>query len=53
MRAGEEISRTIDIVAALSLEHHVVISCIFVALDRYQAQGSPLLRNVRKEGLAV
>lgn len=53
VRPGEEISRTIDIVAALSLDHHVVISCAFVGLDSYRAHHSPFLRNIRREGVAV
>jgi predicted nucleotidyltransferase len=50
---GEEIARTGKIVADLSLEHSVVISCVFVSAQRFAVEQSPLLLNVRKEGVAV
>jgi uncharacterized protein len=50
---GEEIKRTGKIVADLSLEHDVVISCIFIAEADYQTQNSRLLRNIRKEGMPL
>ena len=49
----EEIDRTIDIVSGLSLEHDEVICCVFVPEDRYQTERSPLLINVRREGVAI
>lgn len=50
---GEEIKRTGKIVADLSLEHDVVISCIFMAETDYQACNSNLLRNIRNEGVLL
>lgn len=51
--SGEEIARTGPIAAALSLQRDVVISCTFVSLERYEHEQSPLLLNVRREGVAV
>jgi len=53
VNAGEEISRTGEIVSGLSLENDVVISCIFMDEYRYIHRNGPLLRNVRKEGIAA
>ena len=53
VRPAEEISRTIDIVAGLSLEHSEVICCVFVSADDFERGESPLLMNVRREGVAV
>ena len=50
---GEEIKRTGGIVSELSLENDVVISCIFMDEDRYLHRNGPLLRNVRREGIAA
>lgn len=50
---GEEIARTGQVVAELSLEHNAVIACLFVAEDRYEQEQSPLLINVRREGVPV
>jgi len=51
--AYEEITRTGDIVTDLSLEHNEVICCAFVPEDRYRTERSPLLINVRREGVAI
>ena len=50
---GEEVSRTGDILAELSLQHNVVLTCLFVASDRYERREGPLMRNVHREGLLV
>jgi len=49
----EEIGRTIDDVADLSLQHSVVVACVFVSDAEFQHERSPLLLNVRREGIAV
>lgn len=50
---GIEIRRTGGIVADLSLKNDVVISCVFMEEDRYLHRNGPLLRNIRKEGIAA
>lgn len=46
-----EISRTSDIAAEISLRHDVVVSRVFVSLERYLEERTPLLMNVRREGV--
>lgn len=53
VKPGEEIARTGGIASELSLKHDVVISCAFVSAERYETEQSPLLINVRREGVAV
>ena len=50
---GDEIARTSEIKAALSLQYDVVISCTYVSADRYVTERSPLLLNVRREGVEI
>jgi predicted nucleotidyltransferase len=50
---GEEIARTGAITSALSLKYDVVISCTFMSADRYRTGQSPLLLNVRREGVPL
>ncbi len=50
---GKEINRTIYIVSELSLQYDTVISCVFISHDRYLSERSPLLINVRKEGVTI
>ena len=47
----EEISTTGKITAELSLKYTTVISCTFISEDRYNTEQSPLLLNVRREGI--
>ncbi len=53
VRSGQEIERTSDIVCALSLKYDVVISRVFKSEEAYQQEQSPLLLNIRKEGVRL
>jgi predicted nucleotidyltransferase len=48
---GQEIERTGEMVAALSLKYDVLLSTIFVSEVEFRRGGSPLLINVRREGI--
>lgn len=50
---GEEITRTGEFLAALCLENNKVVSCVFLSEERLQTERSPLLLNVRREGVAI
>ena len=50
---AEEIARVGPISAALSLEANVVLSCHFVSAERFASEQSPLLINVRREGVPI
>lgn len=51
--SGREIERTLDIVSDLSLRFNEVITCVFMDDERFARRKGPLLRNVRREGVAV
>jgi predicted nucleotidyltransferase len=51
--ASAEIARTEFDVAELSLAHDVVITCLFVSREQLEREQSPLLMNVRREGVPV
>lgn len=53
VNAGEEIERTGELVAGLSLDNNVVIACVFVSAERFAGERSPLLLNVRREGAPI
>jgi predicted nucleotidyltransferase len=53
VRSGEEIRRSINDVAELSLENSVVFSCVFVSRERFESELTPLLINARREGVPV
>ncbi len=48
-----EIATVGPITAALSLANDVVISCVFISEERFATEQSPLLINVRREGVAA
>jgi len=53
VNASAEIARTEFDVADLSLAHNTVITCLFVSREQLEREQSPLLMNVRREGVAV
>ena len=53
VKPGDEISRTGEISAEISLKHDVVISCIFMSAERYATGQNPLIINVHREGVSV
>ncbi|MGD1952233.1 MAG: nucleotidyltransferase family protein [Leptolyngbyaceae cyanobacterium] len=53
VNAGAEIKHTSKIVADLSLQNDVVISCLFMDEDHYSTRNTPLLRNIRREGILL
>jgi predicted nucleotidyltransferase len=48
-----EIARTVNDVAEISLDHGVVIACVFVSQEAYEHEQSPLLLNVRQQEIAI
>ena len=50
---GTLIHQTSELIARLSLENDVVISCIFMEEQWYLHRNGPLLRNIRREGIAA
>lgn len=53
VNAGQEISRTSRIVSEISLQHDVVISCVYMSEARFLHRNGPLLRNIRREGIRL
>jgi uncharacterized protein len=49
----KEIDRMIDIITNLNLEHNILISIYPVSEENYHFLNSPLLMNIRKEGVAA
>jgi uncharacterized protein len=50
---GEEITRTGELTASLCLQYDIVISRIFMSVEQFSSEQSPLLLNVRREGVPV
>ncbi len=48
---GEEIDRMIDIITEINLKHRELISVYPVSQENYSTINSPLLINVRREGV--
>ena len=51
--ASAEINRTSEFIAQLCLEHNLLISRLFLPQSRYETENSPLLHNIRKEGILL
>ena len=50
---SEEIARTGGAITALSLEYDTVVSCVFMSMEQYETERSPLLLNIHREGIAA
>ncbi|MBU1706301.1 nucleotidyltransferase domain-containing protein [bacterium] len=50
---GTEVHQAGRIFSDLSLKHNTVISPVFVSSKRYETGQSPLLLNVRREGVRI
>src|ERR1035438_1756888 len=46
-----EIQRLSSFASGLSLKHDVVISCVYLSEDEFRSEQSPLMLNVRREGV--
>jgi predicted nucleotidyltransferase len=53
VQLDDELKRVTPVTAALSLEHNVVISTIYMSERRYASEQSPLLNNARRDGIAA
>jgi uncharacterized protein len=53
VRAGEEIERTSFLKADICVKHGVLVSCVYMSDDRFRHEQSPLMVNVRREGILV
>ena len=51
--AGKEIDRLIDIITDLNLKYGVLLSVYPVSEKDYKSVNSPILLNIRKEGIAM
>jgi len=49
----DEISRTGHMLSEISLANDVVVSCTYVSAHRYQSENSPILLNIRREGVTI
>ena len=53
VKPGEEIDRMIEIITEINLRYNVLISVYPVSEGDYKKVNSPLLINVRREGIPV
>ncbi|MBI5886716.1 MAG: nucleotidyltransferase domain-containing protein [Deltaproteobacteria bacterium] len=49
---GMEIDRMLDVTTDLSLEYNTLVGVIPVSVDALEKRNSPLLMNLRREGIA-
>ncbi len=50
---GREIDRMIDVITELNLKHGVLLSVVPMSEEKYRHVNSPLLLNVRREGVSA
>lgn len=50
---NEEIRRLSPLSSRISLQHDVVISCVYISESDFESDASPLMQNIRREGIAA
>jgi uncharacterized protein len=53
VNAGAELKRLSEFIANLCLEYNTLISCVFMSAEQFQQSNTPLLLNVRQEGITI
>jgi uncharacterized protein len=53
VNVSAELNHTSQFIAQLCLEHNVLISRLFLPRSRFETENSPLLRNIRQEGIVL
>jgi predicted nucleotidyltransferase len=51
--SSDEIERTSDLLAELSLASGETVACVFMDEARFTRRSGPLLRNIRREGVRI
>jgi uncharacterized protein len=51
--ASQELKRTSQFIAQLCLNHDLLIARLFMGRSRFESENSPLLRNIRSDGIAL
>ncbi len=51
--ASAELDRTSHFIAQLCLDHNLLISRLFIPRSRFETENSPLLRNIRSDGIVL
>jgi predicted nucleotidyltransferase len=51
--ASAELDRTSQFIAQFCLEHSILIARLFMSRSRFESENSPLLRNIRQEGITL
>ena len=53
VNASEELKRTSQFIAQLCLDHNLLIARLFMSRSRFDVENSPLLRNIRQDGIVL
>lgn len=53
VNASSELDRTSHFIAQFCLDHNLLISRLFMPRSRFENENSPLLRNIRQEGIVL
>lgn len=49
----EEIRRINNLLSDISLNFNQLVSCVFMSQNRYEEEKSPLILNIKKEGIVL
>jgi predicted nucleotidyltransferase len=53
VNSSTELRRTSHFIAQFCLEHNLLVSRLFLPRSRFETENSPLLRNIRQDGIVL
>jgi uncharacterized protein len=53
VNTSDELRRTSQFIAQFCLQHNLLVSRLFLPQSRFEHENSPLLRNIRQEGILL
>jgi uncharacterized protein len=53
VNAVNELNQLSEFIANLCLKYNTLVSCVFMSDEQFQRRNTPLLLNIRQEGIAV
>lgn len=49
----QEVRKLSSLLSGISLKFNYIVSCVFISKNRYEKEESPLILNIKKEGIVL
>ncbi len=49
----QEVRKLSNLLSSIALKFNYIVSCVFISKNRYEQEKSPLILNIKKEGIVL